>query len=147
MDYKDLNTALRTALLTALNGQLTLNNANVPVYDRVPKSIRFPFVVIQLNDTNDEARTKDHMLYNSTTTINIITGYEGNFGGQADCDSLADQILQILGNTSASYISLGANFEIVTQRLQGNQVSESQTETHYIVQKSLVLTNIINQIN
>jgi len=136
MDYKDLNTALRTALLTALNGQLTLNNANVPVYDRVPKSIRFPFVVIQLNDTNDEARTKD-----------IITGYEGNFGGQADCDSLADQILQILGNTSASYISLGANFEIVTQRLQGNQVSESQTETHYIVQKSLVLTNIINQIN
>lgn len=146
MNFKYLNKVLRTKILGEINGHLTLNSVNVPVYDRVPKAIEFPFVVIQVSDENDSERCKDSYVHKSTVTINVITGFDGNYGGQSDADDITDQITQILFNTSGTYFSLGNDFDIITSNVSSIQVIESQTDTYYIVQESIVVIYLVDQL-
>ena len=78
---KDASLPLRRKYFELLNGNLTLNGVNVPVFSVVDNQATFPFVII---DTSSElpSEDKDTFGVEYIQSIDIVTGYvNGGYGG------------------------------------------------------------------
>jgi hypothetical protein len=143
---KDASLPLRRKYFELLNGNLTLNSVNVPVFSVVPNQAVFPFVVI---DTSSElpSEDKDTFGVEYIQSIDIVTGYvNGGDGGYADCDLIAGQVKNIVKPSKTTNVfDLGVDFtNIVTIFERGNNVIE-QTDTHFIVRRILEFKHIIQE--
>jgi hypothetical protein len=143
---KDASLAIRTKYYELLNGNLTLNAVNVPVFSVVPNQSTFPFVII---DTASElpSEDKDTFGVEYIQSIDIVTGYvTGGYGGYADCDLIAGQVKNIVKPSKTTNVfDLGVDFtNIVTIFERGNNVIE-QTDTHFIVRRILEFKHIIQE--
>jgi len=142
----DPGEALRKGYYTALNGNITVNSANVPVYDRVPNNIGYPFIKLSTQTTTDIS-DKTAFMTNNTIVIDIVTGYDGNDGGKADSDDIANQVLGLIRTRSSGYIDLTADgFNIVTTTLDSSNTIEENKDTHYIYRRVLTFRHIIHEV-
>ena len=64
---KDPIKYIRQAMINALNGNISYNGANVPVYGRVPSSASEPYIKIYSVQTNEADQNADEFI---TETLN-----------------------------------------------------------------------------
>lgn len=140
---KDPALAIRSAYLTSLNGSITLNAANVPVYDRVPNNATEPYVVIA--DQTETGDSQKGQCYGVDTTIllDIVTRFKSG-GGKRDADIISNQILQ---KVTLNYPDTLPEFKIYHITLENANYLESIEDTSYVVRKLLRLRNFVQQFN
>lgn len=96
---EDINTPLRTGYYELLNNVVTLDSVGVPFYDQVPSGATYPYMY-NSGVTVVEDFTKDQFGYDVTFTVTIAMKYPANYGGQADIDALANQVLNLVVGAS-----------------------------------------------
>lgn len=120
---------LQQAYYTALNGQITYNGSPVPVYDVVPPGTDYPYIVLGPQTVVEENLNNDTRIMGVTAEVDVVTGFDGSFGGKSQANDIADAIVNRLRKTPGNYLSL-SGFLIITTQLDSSLTLQEQTETH-----------------
>ena len=75
---KDARHFIRNQVFDALNGNITLNSANVPVYNVVPSSASTPYILITSVSNSIAEDIKDTYLNEIITDVEIVTAFDTN---------------------------------------------------------------------
>lgn len=142
---KDLYTSLRTAYHTALNGNLSYGGSNVPVYDRVPNTATYPYVVYGQFSTT-EIFASDVYIQDSTQELEVITGFDGNHGGNAMADSISNQIITIIRTRTEGYIDLSPNFKMISSTLDNSTSFVEDSVSHLIYRRLIRFRHKIEEL-
>jgi len=144
----DTGLPIREAYDTALDGNITVNSNNIPVFDRIPDDQDYPYIVLfgQEETGGDvETRTKDNKNASEVLfEIHVKTGFKGGNvqGGKKLADQISAEILLIvLASTPLTF----AGLENVTSVLDSTSYDQEQTETHRVITKEIVIRHLISQ--
>lgn len=142
---RDCFDILITKYYAALNGNITYNSANVPIYDRVPKNTTFPYIIFQSYTGVDESNKSNYMK-EVTVTVQVVTGFDLEQGGKEESDNIADQILQIIRERPDNLLDLSPNFNLINVSVDDTSSYEQTTETHLIVYRNIRFRHKVEQL-
>lgn len=88
----ELSKAIRTAYYTALNGNITYNGNDVPVFDAyaIPDGVTYPYILLS-SQTSNQLQIKRCKRYNASILIDIVTGSTDPIG-RSDSEDIAEQV-------------------------------------------------------
>jgi len=144
----DTGLPVREAYFAALDGNIVVDSTNVPVYDQVPDTTAYPFVVLFGQDEvggDVDARTKDNKNASEISfEIHIVTGFQG--GDKKRGKKFADQIgaevlLLVLGATRLTFEGV----ENITTSLESMRYEIDKTDTHTVITKEIIIRHLISQ--
>lgn len=153
MQYIGTDTPVREAYYDAINGNLTYNGENVPVYDSfAPEEDIAPYVVITDQTATSEPATRCRFRNGVTIQMEIVMAFPpGVRGGKSITENIADQIYTIvLSKESAGYLSFDptlyngkADLDFSTYLTQLDQINGNNV---YIYRKIIRFRHTITQI-
>ncbi len=112
---KDPIKYIRQAMINALNGNISYNGANVPVYGRVPSSASEPYIKIYSVQTNEADQNADEFIAETLTRIEVVTAFDSDSGGELEVNTIVNDILVIIRTRSSGYFDLSSNdFHVYT---------------------------------
>jgi hypothetical protein len=93
----DVQSPIREAYVTALDGHLTAKNGfgktvNVPVLDNVAGGQKAPYVGIREQTVTQDRIATGCSLMDATILLEIVTEYQSDLGGREQADLIASQI-------------------------------------------------------
>jgi len=124
------NKALQTAYYQALNGNISYGGSNVPVNDVVPKDADYPFIVF-VSQNVVEQPTKDDFGTEIVFELDVVTGFEGSFGGKSQAYDISDDVVQAIRTRTANYLSL-SGFTMVTTTLDSSFILQEDYENYVL---------------
>ena len=118
---------IRSAIGTALTGNV-LNGANtVKVYNKVPDGALMPYIEIIGQSTRTEGGDKDDRGFNTNVPIRILTKAVNGLGGDEEVDDIEQQVIDLIdGVISISGYRI-INTEYTSQSFTQQFGSEFQT--------------------
>lgn len=112
---KDPIKYIRQAMITALNGNISYDGSNVPVYGRVPSSASEPYIKIYSVQTNEADQNADEFITETLTRIEVVTAFDSDSGGELEVNTIVNDILVIIRTRSSGYFDLSSNdFHVYT---------------------------------
>lgn len=144
---KDPSLALRTAYYTALNGNITYNNATVGVYDHVPQTVVYPYILLG-NQTSIDDSDKEDFGTDHTMLVEIITGYSTGYkgGGFTAADTIGEDVMELI-IVSGSHLDLSADgYNVYYTSLVLNENFQENTSTHKIFRKIIRIRHSIQEL-
>jgi hypothetical protein len=112
---KDPIKYIRQAMINALNGNISYNGSNVPVYGRVPSSASEPYIKIYSVQTNEADQNADEFITETLTRIEVVTAFDSDSGGELEVNTIVNDILVIIRTRSSGYFDLSSNdFHVYT---------------------------------
>ena len=143
---KDPSHFVRKAVYDALNGNVTLNSATVPVYNVAPSTASAPYILISSVQNNIVENIKDTFLMQVQTQIDVITSFDTNTGGQLDANLAMNQITNLLVSRNSFFDLSSNNFKCVTSQNDGITYITDDTDTETIYRAVLTLSNDVEQL-
>ena len=138
---RDPSLALRKAYFEALDGMVY----DVPVFNRPPNREKYPFILLS-NQTAVDISDKTSYCWECTILVDIVTGFDGDFGGGMQADEIGEEVIGIIRTRAEGYLDLGAELQVVTTTIDDVSSIDSQSQTHYIYRKLIRFRHIINQL-
>tara|TARA_R100000773_G_scaffold44333_2_gene45096 strand:+ start:860 stop:1294 length:435 start_codon:yes stop_codon:yes gene_type:complete len=143
---KDASHFVRKSVYDALNGNVTLDSANVPVYNVVPSSATSPYILITSLQNNIVQNIKDTFLMQVQTQIDVVTSFDTNTGGQLNANLIMNQITNLLVSRNSFFDLSSNNFKCVSSQNDGIAYVTDDTATETIFRAILTLTNDVEQL-
>ena len=144
----DTGLVVREAYMSALDGNIVVDSANIPVYDMVPDDESYPYVVLWNQEESGGdvlTRTKDNKNASELfVTLRIVTGFQNGIkhGGKKLADQIAAEVLSLLlGGTYLTFDGL----ENVSQVLDSTTYEQTRTDSHIIIVKEIVINHLLSQ--
>ena len=100
---------IRKAYFTRLNGAITSGGSTVPVYNMIPIDATFPFIKISSISVNETDQNRDSFNTLSETRIEVVTAFQGDSGGELQCNQIVDEVLNLIRTRSSGYIDLSSD--------------------------------------
>lgn len=135
---------LQIAYYTALNGNITYGGSNVPVYDVVPQDADYPYIVLADQIVTDRPSTKDSYISDVIMQVDVVTGFEGAYGGKSMMYDISDSVIDII-RTRAPYISL-TGFNLFKSTLDIASLVTNETETHILYINRIRFRHLIEEL-
>ena len=143
---KDASHFIRKAIYDALNNNVTLNSANVPVYNVVPSSASTPYILITSIQNNIIDNIKDTFMTQVQTQIEIVTSFDTNTGGQLNANLAMNQISNLLISRNTFFNLSSDNFKCVSSQNGGIAYITDDTDTETIFRGILTLNNDVEEL-
>jgi len=143
---KDASHFIRKQVFDALNSNITLNSANVPVYNVVPSSASTPYILITSVSNSIAEDIKDTYLNEIITDVEIVTAFDTNTGGQLDANLAMNQITQILVDRTSFFNMASNNFKCISAQSNGVAYISVDTDTETIYRGILTLSNLVEEL-
>lgn len=141
---KDCSNNVRTAYLTKLNGFITYNGKNVPVYG--DDSFQTPpqnYVII--GDITESAQNTNQSFTSIVSVVIDIFSEQYLKRDNSIVDNIANQILTLL-LPSTGIIDIGdADFQIHAMARTNSRYLAVTNGQNYIARKILTINNLVNQ--
>jgi hypothetical protein len=140
----DTSNAVRQAYITALNGNITYDGNNVPVYANIPfKTPPKKYVIIsdirEVQDLNNNA-----FFNNVVVTLDIFAEqYMTNDNGVVD--NIASQIMQILMPVPGAKLFAQTNHDIYPSQRLSSRYLPLQNGQDFVARKIITISNLVNQ--
>lgn len=134
----ELSKAIRTAYYTALNGNVTYNGNDVPLFDAyaVPDGVSYPYILLS-SQTSNQLRIKRCKRYNASILIDIVTGSTDPIG-RSDAEDIAEQIDNIVSPTSFEDLDLSAyGYQLGNTTREGDNDISDKNNIYYVYRKLL----------
>jgi len=138
------NKLLQIAYYGALNGNVSYNGSNVPVFDVVPPTQDYPYIVLGSQSIVHEG-TRNSFGVQSIMDVDIVTGFEGSYGGKSQVYDIADDVVQLIATRASSYFSL-SGFSCYVSELESSTILEEITETHILFVNKLRFRHLIQEL-
>lgn len=116
--------ALQAAYYTALNGNISVNSTNIPVYDHVPEDAEPDFIRIG-EMTAIEAPDKSNYGWDVTVLLDVVTDYTG----KKRLQDIINEITKIIRLRSDNLLSLGASWNHYKTMVDNMNTLEELTDT------------------
>ena len=105
----------------------------IPIYDRVPETLAYPFIYIS-DINNADIGTKDQTIWDVELLLDIVTGYNNKGGGRKTADSIGNNVLTAL--LDSPYVDIGDYYIAMATLVNSNYLDEDAPD-NYIVRKLL----------
>lgn len=139
---------IRAKIYTALNGNITLDGNNVPIYNRVPMDASYPYIWIYSLSTDEVDQNAEKFNMECVTRIECVTRFDSDVGGDLDANLLVNSVVSLLRTRSAGYFDLSANnFSVYTSTVESiNYIQEDESD-HTYFRGIIELSNRVEQIS
>ena len=138
------NKLLQTAYFTTLNGNITHGGSNVPVFDVIPPSQEYPYIHLGSQEIA-HVGSKSSFTVEAKITVDVVTGFEGSFGGKSQAYDIGDSVTQLIVTRAQSYFSM-TGFNCFVSELDSSTILEELSETHILYVHKLKFRHLIQEI-
>lgn len=140
----DTANSVRAIYVTALNGSLSYNGKDVPVYGQTPfRTTPQNYVVIgNITETSDNT---NHSFGNNVEVVVDIFSEQYRVNDLSVVDSIASQILNILIPDTQVDGFDDANFEVFPIGRSSSRYLPLQDGDNYVARKIITINNLVNQ--
>jgi hypothetical protein len=116
---KDPAQYVRRGLYNVLNGNITYNGSNVPIYNTVPVNASYPYIIIYSVTTNQIEDNRDNYIADVSTRLEVVTRFAGSDGGQLQANEIINSISQLVVLKSGLLNLNSDGFNIYSQVNEG----------------------------
>ena len=140
----DTANSVRGIYVTALNGNLSYNGKDVPVYGQVPfRTTPQNYVVIgNITETSDNT---NHSFGNDVEVVVDIFSEQFRVNDLSVVDNIASQVLNILIPNPAITGFSDANFKVFPLGRTSSRYLPLQDGDNYVARKIITINNLVNQ--
>jgi len=136
---------IRKKFIDALDGNVTVNSANVPIYNRVPSTQSTPFIRVYSHLMEEIDQNRSSFNTELITKIECITSFEGDDGGEYELNQIVDQVLEIV--RTRSNVDLSAeNFNVYTTTIDRVRYLEDYEEFTTYFRAIIEVSNRIQKV-
>lgn len=135
---------VRDIYLGLLNGSLTYNGKNVPVYGQTP-FVTTPQNYVIIGAITEVGENTNHSFSNDVDVVIDIFAEQYKTYNNAAVDNIASQILNILMPDPAINGFSDANFEVYPMRRSNSQYLPLQSGQNFVARKIITISNLVNQ--
>jgi len=136
--------ALQEAYFNALDGQITIDGAVVPVYDVVPEGADYPYIVLA-DQIVRERNDKNTFGTDIIMQLDIVTGFEGAYGGKKQMYNITDAVINIIRTRSAGYFNL-PGFNVYRTSLDLASFIQDETDSHILYINRIRFRHFIEEL-
>jgi hypothetical protein len=104
---------IRKKFIDALTNQISISGSFVPIYNRVPFGTETPFIRVYSYQMDEIDQNQTTFTGEYKTRIEAITGFDGDDGGEYQCNLMVDGILEIIRTRTNIDLST-ENFNVYT---------------------------------
>lgn len=140
----DCSNSVRTLYIAALNGNITYNGKNVPVYGQTPFGTTPQYYVI-IGDINEVANNTNHTFQNQVDVIVDIFAEQYRVYDNSVVDSITSQILNILIPTPNVNGLSDANFFVYPTARTSSRYLPLVNGDNFVARKIITISNLVNQ--
>ena len=116
---KDPAQYVRRGLYNVLNGNITYDGSNVPIYNTVPVNASYPYIIIYSVTTNQIEDNRDNYIADVSTRLEVVTRFAGSDGGQLQANEIINSISQLVVLKSGLLNLNSDGFNIYSQVNEG----------------------------
>ena len=87
---------VRRGLFNVLNGNISYDGSNVPVYNAVPNNATYPYIIIYSVSTNQIEDNISNYIADVSTRIEVVTRFADGDGGQLQANQIINSISQLV---------------------------------------------------
>ena len=138
---------IRQKYFLLLNNTIESNGSNVPAYNKVPSDATEPFIKIYSVGVSEVDQNQDSFNLECTTRIEVVTGFDGDSGGELDLNRIVDSVLNIIRKRSSNYIDLSSNnFSVYTTVINSISYFEDDLEDKSYFRAIIEVNNRVEKI-
>lgn len=138
---------IRKAMIDKLLGNISQNGNIVPIYNQVPSSTTYPFIRIYSVSSNESDYNQSSFISETITRIEVNTRYQGDSGGELDCNQIINQILELIRTRSAGYFDLSSDsFKVFTCIKENCTYLDDYDNDHTYYRAIMEISNKIQQL-
>tara|TARA_R100000700_G_C3111047_1_gene104034 strand:+ start:97 stop:531 length:435 start_codon:yes stop_codon:yes gene_type:complete len=116
---KDPSFVVRKGLFDVLNGNITYDSSNVPVYNVVPDNATYPYIIIYSLSSTDIEQNKEHYITDVETRLEVVTRFSSSSGGQLQANQIINSISQLIILKSGLLNLSSDNYNVYSQTNNG----------------------------
>ena len=136
---------IRKKYIDALNGNVTLNAASVPIYNRVPSDASTPFIRIYSHEGNEIDQNNTSYTTELITKIECVTSFQGDDGGEYQLNLVVDQVLDIIRTRNNEDLS-AEGFNVYTTTMDRVRYLEDYEEFDTYFRAIIEISNRVQKI-
>lgn len=136
---------IRKKFIDALTGNVTINAANVPIYNRVPSTESTPFIRIYSHLMEEIDQNQTSFTSELITKIECITSFEGDDGGEYQLNQIVDQVLDVIRTRTNVDLST-ENFNVYTTTIDRIRYFEDYEEFTTYFRAIIEVSNRVQKI-
>lgn len=141
---KDCSNSVRTIYVNALNGNISYNGKNVPVYGQNPfKTLPQNYIII--SSITEQANNNNHKFQNIVSVDIDIFSEQYRVNDLSIVDNIAGQILNILIPDTAIDGFNDTDFVVYPMSRTNSLYLPLQNGDNYVARKIITINNLVNQ--
>jgi len=141
---KDCSNSVRTIYVNALNGNISYNGKNIPVYGQNPfKTLPQNYIII--SSITEQADNNNHKFQNIVSVDIDIFSEQYRINDLAVVDNIAGQILNILIPDTAIDGFTDTDFVVYPMSRTNSLYLPLQNGDNYVARKIITINNLVNQ--
>lgn len=140
----DSSNSVRTLYIAQLNGNITYNGKNVPVYGQTPFGTTPQYYVV-ISDINEVAVNTNHNFGNNVEVTIDIFAQQYRVYDNSVVDNITSQVLNLLiPDTNVNGFS-DANFEVYPMSRTSSTYLPLYDSDNFVARKIITINNLVNQ--
>lgn len=100
---------IRKAFIDRLSGNISVGGTSVSIYNVIPRNASYPLIRIYSVSNDEVDLNRSSYNLEALVRLEVITRFDGNSGGELQCNQIVDAILNQIRTRSSGYIDLSAN--------------------------------------
>lgn len=140
----DCANSVRTLYIAQLNGNITYNGKNVPVYGQTPFGTTPQYYVV-IGDISEVGRNTNHNFGNDVEVTIDIFAQQYRVYDNSVVDNITSQVLNLLiPDTNVNGFS-DANFEVYPMSRTSSTYLPLYDGDNFVARKIITINNLVNQ--
>lgn len=136
---------LRKKYIEAIDGNITLNNATVPIVNRVSTDQAFPYIKIFSYQEEEADQNKTSFVSELVTRFEIVTQFDGDAGGEYHANLIVDGVLDIVRDRTNVDLSAD-NFNVYYTNIDRVRYFEEYEDGKTYFRALIDVTNKVEKI-
>jgi hypothetical protein len=100
---------IRKAFLDRLSGNISVGGIDVSIYNVIPRNASYPLIRVYSVSNDEIDLNRSSFNVEASLRLEVITRFDGNSGGELQCNQIVDEVLNQIRTRSAGYIDISAN--------------------------------------
>ena len=135
---------VRSIYVATLNGHITYNGKNVPVYGQTPFGTTPQYYVI-IGDINEVANNTNHTFQNQVDVVVDIFAEQYRVYDNSVVDNITSQVLNLLIPTTSVNGFSDANFFVYPTSRTSSRYLPLVNGDNFVARKIITISNLVNQ--
>ena len=138
--------SIRQKIFTLLNGNVSYDGSNVPVFNRVPSTQNEPYIIIYSVDTAQTNQNQTDFIVECITRIEVVTAFFSDDGGELQVNDIVESILELIKTSTTDFFDLSSNnFNVFTSNINGIAYSEENDDEKTYYRAIIDIANRVQQ--